>query len=72
MLLISDRTAMKLFDAYKKQGKLTTHQPGLGGIKAFWTQNLAFKKEENGYNVSVKKGSSQSALQELIAYLGGK
>lgn len=71
-MLISHNTAMKLFDTYKERKLLTTHQPSRDGnsIAKFWTTNLAFTVQHNGsFDVTVKKGKSQSALVDLQSYI---
>jgi hypothetical protein len=57
---------MAVFDSYKKNGNLTTHQPlpGTNIIGKFWTKSLAFAYEGNGiYFVDTKnKAENRSAL----------
>lgn len=74
-MLISTETAMLLFDSYKANKNITTHQPfpmGAGGVMKFWTKNLAFVSNGHGYIVSVKPKGKQSALIELQKYLTEK
>jgi len=70
---ISRDVAMKLYDSYKKNKNITTHQPfplGAGGVMKFWTKNLAFVSNGPEYIVTVKKDGKQSALIELAKFLG--
>lgn len=72
-MTISKKVAMSLFDNYKKNKNLTTHQPfpmGAGGVAKFWTKNLAFVSNGKDYTVTVKSGGNQSALIELAKFLG--
>lgn len=73
-MIINKETAMALFDNYKKNKNITTHQPfpmGAGGVMKFWTKNLAFVYQgPEGYLVTVKPKGNQSALVELSKYLG--
>jgi hypothetical protein len=67
MIRISSILAMAVFDSYKKNNNLTTHQPLSGNpstIAKFWTKSLVFSYEDNGiYTVDTKKkAESQSAL----------
>ena len=57
-LTISKEVAMKLFDSYKANKNLTTHQPypgGAGGVAKFWTKNLAFEDTGGQFKVYAKK-----------------
>lgn len=66
VIRISDRLAMQVFDSYKKNGNLTTHQPlsGTSIIGKFWSKSLVFTYEGNSvYFVDLKKKpDSQQAL----------
>jgi hypothetical protein len=57
---------MAVFDSYKKNGNLTTHQPlpGTNIIGKFWTKSLVFSYEGNDiYCVDTKKkAENRSAL----------
>jgi hypothetical protein len=57
---------MAVFDSYKRNGNLTTHQPLQGGstIIKFWTNSLVFAYDTAGaYTVDTKnKAKSRSAL----------
>jgi hypothetical protein len=58
---------MSIFDSYKRNGNLTTHQPLSGNpstIAKFWTKSLVFSYEDNGiYCVDTKnKAENRSAL----------
>jgi hypothetical protein len=57
---------MSVFDSYKKNGNLTTHQPlsGTNIIGKFWTKSLVFTYEDNGIYIvdTKKKADNHSAL----------
>jgi hypothetical protein len=57
---------MSIFDSYKRNNNLTTHQPlsGTNIIGKFWTKSLVFTYEGNDvYSVDTKKkAESLSAL----------
>jgi len=66
MIRISSKLAMLVFDSYKRNGNLTTHQPlaGTNIIGKFWTKSLCFTYEGNDvyYVDSKKKADSLLAL----------
>jgi hypothetical protein len=66
MIRISSTLAMSIFDSYKRNNNLTTHQPlsGTNIIGKFWTKSLVFTYEGNDiYCVDTKnKAENRSAL----------
>jgi hypothetical protein len=66
MIRITSRLAMLVFDSYKRNGNLTTHQPlpGTNIVGKFWTKSLCFTYEGNGVYIvdSKKKADSLLAL----------
>jgi len=72
-IIVSKEIAMRLYDSYKKNGNITTHQPyplGAGGVAKFWTKNLSFINTGSDFQITVKKNGNQSALTELAKFLG--
>ena len=72
-IIIDKPTAMKLYESYKKNGNITTHQPyplGAGGVAKFWTKNLAFSDTGGQFEVTTKAKGNQTAIHELAKFLG--
>jgi len=70
-LMITKAQAMSLYEAYKAKGLITTHQPypmGAGGVAKFWTLNLSFVDNGEGFLVSTKSKADQTAIHKLKAY----
>lgn len=69
MIHITSRLAMQVFDSYKRNANLTTHQPlaGTNIIGKFWSKSLVFTYEGNEvYSVDLKK--KPESHQALIAF----
>jgi hypothetical protein len=73
VIRITSKLAMSVFDSYKRNGNLTTHQPlqGSSTIIKFWTNSLVFAYDTAGaYTVDTKnKAKSRSALPLFEAWV---
>jgi hypothetical protein len=70
MIRITSKLAMAVFDSYKKNNNLTTHQPLPGSpstILKFWTKSLVFTCEgKSVYSVDAKKKAEHLSALPLF------